>query len=172
MLSAKLGIDAPDFSDEKAVWAHSFEMKDASNDIWHVQLPRVYIDNKYDAKKSEELFLERFSADKEEWKHNALSSSKLERRAAAWLKLQYCTRDKKHCTGFDLQYDSNGCQDAPKTGYIEVFYSKNAAFVSYNKANCQGHMTLWSKGCDKGPEDILNSTPSTRSFQYIVGCNW
>ncbi|KAK6063465.1 hypothetical protein SCUP234_13377 [Seiridium cupressi] len=176
-LSSTLGLQAaPNFTDEKSIWATTFSKIDAVGISHAVQLPRVYIEGKYDAAASEASFVERFGGSEEAWKAAAAPieaksnvTDEVTERWAAYLKLQYCN-DDGDCTGFELSYNSNGCREAPGTHRIEVFYSTNAAFVAYNHGGCSGHSTLFAIGCNAGGQDVNEGTPGTNSFQYIVGC--
>lgn len=174
-VSSALGIATPDFADASAMWTTSFQKRDAAGDLWDVQLPRVLVNNEYSAAESARLFVERFAdASSEGWKVNArpVSTSAVEsRQFAAYLKLQHCGEDNT-CTQFELSYNANGCQYAPYTEWIEVFYSTNAAFVTWTHKDCSGGHTLWANTCNAGQQDVRDNTPSTGSFTYVVGCTY
>ncbi|KAI0416017.1 hypothetical protein F5X98DRAFT_388418 [Xylaria grammica] len=172
-VSNSLGIQSPNFTDVDSMWTTSFQKRDAAGDLWDVQLPRVLTNNQYDSAESARLFLERFGGSNEGWKVNArpASAAVAERQFAAYLKLQHCGKDNT-CTQFELSYNANGCQYAPYTEWIEVFYSTNAAFVTWTHKDCTGGHTLWANTCNAGQQDVRDNTPSTGSFTYVVGCTY
>ncbi|GAP85002.2 hypothetical protein SAMD00023353_3900370 [Rosellinia necatrix] len=171
-VSKTLGIQVPNFADEGAMWTTSFQKRDAAGDLWDVQLPRVLTNNQYNAAESARLFVERFSGAGEEWKQNARPVAAAEKRQfAAYLKLKHCGEDNT-CTPFELSYNANGCQYAPYTEWIEVFYSTNAAFVTWTHKDCSGGHTLWANTCNAGQQDVRDNTPKTGSFTYVVGCTY
>ncbi|KAI0436596.1 hypothetical protein F4803DRAFT_541679 [Xylaria telfairii] len=173
-VSSALGIQTPNFTDESSMWTTSFQKRDAAGNLWNVQLPRVLTNNQYNAAASARLFVERFNGANEEWKLSAQpisTSSVTGRQFAAYLKLKHCGKDNT-CTKFELSYNANGCQYAPYTEWIEVFYSTNAAFVTWTHKDCTGGHTLWANTCNAGQQDVRDNTPSTGSFTYVVGCTY
>ncbi|KAJ2989767.1 hypothetical protein NUW58_g2096 [Xylaria curta] len=169
-----LGIQSPNFTDINSMWTTSFQKKDSEGNLWNVQLPRVLTNNEYNAAESARLFVERFAGNNDEWKLNAQqvsASPAAERQFAAYLKLKHCGWDNT-CTPFELSYNANGCHYAPYTEWIEVFYSTNAAFVTWSHKHCTGGHTLWATTCNAGQQDVRFNTPKTRSITYVVGCTY